>query len=86
MSVEKSMKTPIVNSVTNPTTHFPSKVSFVEVGAREELQKDKANLSAKDKLHLAHVLNASGMNSIDSGQSFHTQWVHDMVNSVDIST
>lgn len=84
MSVEKSMKTPIVNSVTNPTTHFPSKVSIVEVGARDGLQNEKAILSAKDKIHLVNLLNASGLKRIEAGSFVSPKWVPQMGDSDEI--
>lgn len=84
MSVEKSMKTPIVNSVTNPTTHFPSKVSIVEVGARDGLQNEKAILSAKDKIHLVNLLNASGLKRIEAGSFVSPKWVPQMGDSDEV--
>ncbi len=84
MSVEKSMKTPIVNSVTNPKTHFPSKVSIVEVGARDGLQNEKAILSAKDKIHLVNLLNASGLKRIEAGSFVSPKWVPQMADSDEV--
>ncbi|ALM90945.1 Hydroxymethylglutaryl-CoA lyase [Alteromonas stellipolaris LMG 21856] len=82
--MEKSMKTPIVNSVTNPTTHFPSKVSIVEVGARDGLQNEKAILSAKDKIHLVNLLNASGLKRIEAGSFVSPKWVPQMADSDEV--
>ena len=81
MSVETAMKTPIVNSPSNPATHFPSKVRIVEVGARDGLQNEKAILSAKDKIHLINLLSASGLKRIEAGSFVSPKWVPQIADS-----
>ncbi len=78
------MKTPTINSVTKPTTHFPSKVSIVEVGARDGLQNEKAVLSAKDKIHLVNLLSASGLKRIEAGSFVSPKWVPQMADSNEV--
>lgn len=84
MIMEKSMKTPTINSTTKPTTHFPSKVSIVEVGARDGLQNEKAVLSSKDKIRLVNLLSASGLKRIEAGSFVSPKWVPQMADSDEV--
>ena len=82
--VTATKQTPIVSPMTEPPTYFPSKVSIVEVGARDGLQNEKAILSAKDKVHLVDLLSACGLKRVEAGSFVSPKWVPQMADSDDV--
>ncbi|MDO6567539.1 hydroxymethylglutaryl-CoA lyase [Alteromonas sp. 1_MG-2023] len=72
------------NTANKSSTHFPSKVSIVEVGARDGLQNEKAILTAKDKISLINLLSECGLKRIEAGAFVSPKWVPQMANSDEV--
>jgi hydroxymethylglutaryl-CoA lyase len=61
-----------------------SKVTIVEVGARDGLQNEKANLSVDTRLELAERLAAAGVSKIELGAFVSPEWVPQMAGSTEL--
>jgi hydroxymethylglutaryl-CoA lyase len=61
-----------------------SKVIIVEVGARDGLQNEKANLSVETRLEFAERLAGAGVRKIELGAFVSPQWVPQMAGSAEL--
>lgn len=59
-------------------------VSIVEMGPRDGLQNENAQLSAAAKAELVDRLSASGLQRIESGSFVSPKWIPQMANSADV--
>ncbi|MDF1748458.1 MAG: hydroxymethylglutaryl-CoA lyase [Alphaproteobacteria bacterium] len=58
-----------------------SPVRIVEMGPRDGLQNEKAEVSTEDKIQLIHLLNRTGLPSIEVGSFVSPKWVPKMADS-----
>ncbi len=66
------------------TFNYPSSVSLVEVGARDGLQNEKAEVTTEQKVTLISLLAASGLKRIEAGSFVSPKWVPQMADSADV--
>ena len=66
------------------TFNYPSSVSLVEVGARDGLQNEKAEVTTEQKVTLISLLAASGLKRIEAGSFGSPKWVPQMADSADV--
>lgn len=57
------------------------RVRIVEMGPRDGLQNEKAAVSTEDKVHLIHLLNQTGLPSIEVGSFVSPKWIPKMADS-----
>ncbi|MEG3766056.1 hydroxymethylglutaryl-CoA lyase [Alteromonas sp. 14N.309.X.WAT.G.H12] len=60
---------------------YPTKVSLFEVGPRDGLQNEKAQVSTEDKLHFIALLSKAGLARIEAGSFVSAKWVPQMADS-----
>ena len=63
---------------------YPESVSIVEVGPRDGLQNEKAEVSTAHKIALVNLLSEAGLNSIETGSFVSPKWVPQMADSADV--
>ena len=63
---------------------YPSRVSIVEVGARDGLQNEKQDVSAAVKIELVNRLSAAGFRNVEAGSFVSPKWVPQMATSADV--
>ena len=61
-----------------------SKVTIVEVGARDGLQNESARISAADKVTFVNMLSAAGAPVIEAGAFVSPKWVPQMADTADV--
>ncbi|MEN9560203.1 MAG: hypothetical protein RLZZ502_1414 [Pseudomonadota bacterium] len=64
--------------------NFPSKVSLVEVGARDGLQNEALPVSAEIKINLVNQLSAAGIVNIECASFVSPKWVPAMASSSEV--
>ncbi|WP_414830635.1 hydroxymethylglutaryl-CoA lyase [Alteromonas sp. H39] len=60
---------------------YPDKVSIVEVGPRDGLQNEKAQVSTAHKIALVNLLAEAGLKRIETGSFVSPKWVPQMADS-----
>lgn len=63
------------------TPNYPTMVSLFEVGPRDGLQNEKAQVSTKDKIHFIELLTKAGLRRIEAGSFVSAKWVPQMADS-----
>ena len=63
---------------------YPSRVSIVEVGARDGLQNEKQEVTAAVKIELVNRLSAAGFRNVEAGSFVSPKWVPQMATSADV--
>lgn len=63
---------------------YPESVSIVEVGPRDGLQNEKAEVSTAHKIALVNLLSEAGLNRIETGSFVSPKWVPQMADSADV--
>lgn len=64
--------------------NFPEAVSLVEVGPRDGLQNEKAEVSTQAKVELVELLADAGLCRIETGSFVSPKWVPQMADSGDV--
>ena len=65
---------------------LPKKVKIVEVGPRDGLQNEKANIDTSTKIQLIHHLVDAGLGYIEVGSFVNPKWVPQMADSTNVFT
>ena len=63
---------------------YPSRVSIVEVGARDGLQNEKQEVTAAVKIELVNRLSAAGFRNVEAGSFVSPKWVPQMATSAEV--
>lgn len=63
---------------------YPDNVSIVEVGPRDGLQNEKAQVSTAHKIALVNLLAEAGLTRIETGSFVSPKWVPQMADSADV--
>nr|WP_188697884.1 hydroxymethylglutaryl-CoA lyase [Bowmanella pacifica] len=61
--------------------NYPSKVKIVDVGPRDGLQNESANIALKDKIALVENLANAGVSMVETGSFVSPKWVPQMADS-----
>lgn len=64
--------------------NFPSSVTLVEVGPRDGLQNEKADIQLEDKISLVEGLADSGLKIVETGSFVSPKWVPKMADSAQV--
>ncbi|MBL8311148.1 MAG: hydroxymethylglutaryl-CoA lyase [Burkholderiales bacterium] len=63
---------------------YPSRVSIVEVGARDGLQNEKQEVAAALKIELVNRLSEAGFRNVEAGSFVSPKWVPQMATSPEV--
>lgn len=63
---------------------YPSRVSIVEVGARDGLQNEKQEVTAAVKIELVNRLSAAGFRNVEAGSFVSPKWVPQMADTAEV--
>lgn len=63
---------------------YPSRVSIVEVGARDGLQNEKQEVTAAVKIELVNRLSEAGFRNVEAGSFVSPKWVPQMATSTEV--
>ena len=63
---------------------LPKRVNLFEVGPRDGLQNEKANIDLKHKVELIDRLSTSGLRKIEAGSFVSPKWVPQMASSAEV--
>jgi len=64
--------------------NLPAKVKIVEVGVRDGLQNEKQHVDLPTKLQLIHLLEETGLKTIEAGAFVSPKWVPQMADTGDL--
>ncbi|QQP96697.1 hydroxymethylglutaryl-CoA lyase [Lysobacter enzymogenes] len=68
----------------SPLPHQPASVRIVEVGPRDGLQNEKAQIATADKIALIDRLSATGLRSIEATSFVSPKWVPQLADAADV--
>ena len=63
---------------------LPSRVTIVDVGPRDGLQNEKANVATEHKVELVHRLQAAGLREIEVTSFVSPKWVPQMADNAQV--